>query len=113
MCVPSAVSGVVATALASTALSVVKSVRTLTSGLYAMTATGSRARRSARKALAAAIAPSIGAPRMLSEASMRTMAPLVLALDSTARPCVSRVTWRPFSARTKFAVVSIVGTGVR
>jgi hypothetical protein len=60
-------------------------------------------------ARAAAMAPAIGAPRMLSDASISTIAPLDLALLSTAR----LVTGCPFSVTVRLAAVSAVATGVR
>ena len=53
-----------------------KSVSTVISGLYAMTATGSSSLRWAMNARAAAMAASIGSPAMLFDASIRRIAPL-------------------------------------
>ena len=58
-------------------LSVVKSVRTSSSGPKTTTATGRLSLRSARNARAATIAFWIGAPFMLFDASMRRTAPLL------------------------------------
>ena len=74
---PNTISGVVATASLRTAESVVKSVSTCCSGLYAMTATGIASGRTLMNARAAAMACSIGSPFMLSDASIRRMTPLV------------------------------------
>ena len=74
-----------------------------------MTATGSSSFRSAMNARAAAIAPAIGAPAMLFEASMRSIAPLDFVPLSTDRPD----TGPPFSVTSRFDAVSALGSGVR
>ncbi len=102
MCVPSASGGASATASDSSFGSVVKPVRTLSSGPKTTIATGRSSLRSARNALAAAIAPSIGLPSMLLEASMRRMAPL----DSPGGCTPSPTTGPPFSVIVSCSVVS-------
>jgi hypothetical protein len=92
------------TATASVCLSVEKSVSTFTSGLKATTATGRSGVREAMKARAASIAPAIGFPVMLSEASIRRMTPLVAPGASTPSP----VTGSPFSVTDTWPGFSVV-----
>ena len=107
MRVPSAVLGAFATAAESSPSSLVNSVSTVMSGLYAMTATGSSSLRCAMNARAAAMAASIGSPAMLFDASMRRIAPLDFDPLSTDRPD----TGPPFSETSR--PCSFVAVGVR
>ncbi len=107
MRVPSVVCGASATAAESSPDSVVKSVSTVTSRLYAMTATGSSSLRCAMNARAAAIAASIGSPAMLFDASMSRTAPLDFEPLSTESP----ETGPPFSVTSR--LFSCVAVGVR
>ena len=67
-------------------LFVENSVRTLTSGLKATTATGRSGARWAMNARAATIAPWIGLPVMLLDASMSRIAPFAAPGASTPSP---------------------------
>ena len=108
MCVPSDVSGVFETASVSCALSVVKSVRTLSSGPNTTIATGRSFLRSPRNARDAAMAFWIGAPFMLFDASMSRIAPLASPPGgATPRPVTS---W-PFSVTSTFDVLSALVDG--
>ena len=103
MCVPSDVTGVLETDSVSSFVSVVKFVRTLSSGPNTTIATGRLGLRSLRNARAAAIAFWIGAPFMLFEASMRRSAPLLLP-PGGATPRLR--TGSPFSVTPTFFSVS-------
>ena len=85
MCVPSASVGLLATAAWSSGADFVKSWRTVSSGPKTTTATGSLPFRTAMNLRAACMAPAIGLPFMLFDASMRRIAPLAVPGASTVR----------------------------
>ncbi len=108
MWVPSDVTGVFATAAASSAPSVVNSASTVSSGPNTTTETGMFGFRSFRNARAAAIAPCSGAPFMLFEASIRRSAPVAAPPGGTT---ASPETGPPFSETSTPAVVSARRSG--
>ncbi len=102
MCVPSASAGGPEIAATSSRWEVVKSTSTVSSGPNRTTATGSFWFRWPRKARAARIAPAIGPPRMLLDASIRRTAPAVDPGAATSR----FETAAPFSVTTSLLAVT-------